>query len=39
MDGCRMMWDIAAVMLIVVVPFTLVVVNCLATLQRRRRRT
>jgi hypothetical protein len=33
------MWDIAAFMLIVVVPLTLVVANCLATVQRRRRRT
>jgi len=38
MDGSRM-WNIAAVMLIVVVPLALVVANCLATVQRRRRRT
>jgi hypothetical protein len=34
-----MMWNIAAVMIIVVVPLALFVADCLATVQRRRRRT
>jgi hypothetical protein len=37
--GRWMMWNIAAVMLIVVVPLALFVADRLATVQRRRRRT
>jgi hypothetical protein len=39
MVGSRMVWNIAAVMLIVVVPLALFVADRLATVQRRRRRT